>query len=52
MTIRNFQNLRGGDSSIVVDKGTQNTTIVNGTCADPTTPSSRSASASSRRRPT
>lgn len=38
VTIRNFQNLRGGDSSIVVDKGTQNTTIANGTCADPTTP--------------
>lgn len=37
VTIEGFKNLRGGDSSIVVDRPARNTTIRNGACLDPDT---------------
>lgn len=37
VTIENFKNLRGGDSSIVVDRPARDTTIRNGACLDPDT---------------
>lgn len=37
VTIENFKNLRGGDSSIVIDRPARSTTIRNGACLDPDT---------------